>query len=545
MASMSVRTRTSTAVLLAVAEDEAGGVACLLPAQGQTLLARLVGQLRSVGVQQVIVLTRPEWAAACAQATDADVEAHPSVPAMLDRLAQLAAAATTDLLIAHADLLTHDAAVADMVLDNRVRNVVLSRSGAASPLQCPPLRISEGRVVASGSAYHRCEHANARLLGMCKVGHADLDRAATVLGELAALVADPPAEWCHELEHKRAAVDERVTTTGGAVVEARSVAALRDDPLPLVVVGLVRRDVPITPVPLRGLYWARPRAVGGAATALEQLRSVDEDAVRLDAAVKDVDGFFTTFFVSPYSRYIARWAARRGLTPNQVTVASAVVGLLAAAAFAAGSRAGLVAGAILLQLAFVGDCVDGQLARYTRQFSAFGAWLDSVLDRAKEYAVYAGLAIGATVSAAGDASPADGIWLMATAALALQTFRHYVDFSHGAQRRMTPRPPIWQRLEAAGEAPVVTSGDHAVAAAAASTTHSRGRTAIDALVTFGRRPWVTWVKRIVVMPIGERFALISLTAAVWGPRATFTALLTWGAVAVTYTTAARILRPIQ
>jgi phosphatidylglycerophosphate synthase len=542
---MSVPTPTSTAVLLAVAEDDEGDVACLLPADGQTLLARLVGQLRSVGVQRVIVLARPQWSAACAQATDVEVDAHASVSAMLDRLAQLAGTATTDLLIAQADLLTHDTAVADMVLDNRVRNGVLSRSGAPSPLLCASLRISEARVVASGSAYHRCEPANAQLLGMCRVGHADLDRAAAVLGELSAMAADPPAEWCRELEHKRAAVATRVTANAGSVVEARSVAALLDDPLPLVVVGLVRRDVPVTPVDLRELYWVRPRACGAAATALEELQRVDEDAVRLNAAVKDVDGFFTTFFVSPYSRYIALWAARRRLTPNQVTLASMGLGLLAAAAFAAGSRLWLVTGAVLLQLAFIADCVDGQLARYTRQFSAFGAWLDSVLDRGKEYVVYAGLAIGATDGPAAEGPAVDGIWFMATAALTLQTFRHYADFSHGAQRRMTPPPPIRHRLDAAGESPVGTPGTDDVAVEPGRTAHTgAGRAAINALVTFGRRPWVTWAKRIIVLPIGERLALISVTAAVWDARVTFAALLAWGTVAAAYTTTVRVLRPI-
>ena len=50
----------------------------------------------------------------------------------------------------------------------------------------------------------------------------------------------------------------------------------------------------------------------------------------------------------------------------------------------------MVAGAVLLQLAFTFDCVDGQLARYTRQFSKLGAWLDSIFDRTKEYVVFAG-----------------------------------------------------------------------------------------------------------------------------------------------------------
>src|SRR5919201_4363021 len=97
-----------------------------------------------------------------------------------------------------------------------------------------------------------------------------------------------------------------------------------------------------------------------------------DERARLDAAVKANDGFFTTFFVSPYSKYLARFAARRGWTPNALTIVSFVVGLAAAAGFGFGSRAGLVAGALLLQASFVLDCVDGQLARYTRRFSNVG-----------------------------------------------------------------------------------------------------------------------------------------------------------------------------
>ena len=52
-----------------------------------------------------------------------------------------------------------------------------------------------------------------------------------------------------------------------------------------------------------------------------------------------------------------------------------------------------IAGAALVYLSFVLDCVDGQLARYTRRFSKFGGYLDSVFDRTKEYVAFAGLAI--------------------------------------------------------------------------------------------------------------------------------------------------------
>ena len=67
-----------------------------------------------------------------------------------------------------------------------------------------------------------------------------------------------------------------------------------------------------------------------------------------------------------------------------------VVGLAAAALFAVGEPVALVAGALLLQLSLVLDCVDGDVARYTRRFSPLGAWLDASTDRLKEFACYAG-----------------------------------------------------------------------------------------------------------------------------------------------------------
>jgi hypothetical protein len=269
-----------------------------------------------------------------------------------------------------------------------------------------------------------------------------------------------------------------------------------------------------------------------------RIADLDEDRLLLDSAVKGADGFFTTFFVSPYSRFIARWAARRGLTPNQVTLASLVIGVLAAAAFAAGERWGLVAGAVLLQVAFTTDCVDGQLARYTRQFSKFGAWLDSMLDRTKEYLVFAGLAIGA--SRAGDP-----VWLLACSALALQTVRHTSDASHASlQREATGavrQPPLEQPL------------DHAGAAAEARRTTvappPRRRTFAARVLSLWARldnvRVVRWLKRMAAFPIGERFAVISITAALFTPRVTFIALLAWGSFAIAYTHSGRILRAIR
>ncbi|MEV5987073.1 DUF5941 domain-containing protein [Streptomyces sp. NPDC052051] len=238
--------------------------------------------------------------------------------------------------------------------------------------------------------------------------------------------------------------------------------------------------------------------------ARQAVAAVDDEAVRLRSAVKARDGFFTTHCISPYSRYIARWCARRGLTPNQVTTASLLTALIAAASAATGTRGGFVAAGILLILSFVLDCTDGQLARYSLQYSTLGAWLDATFDRAKEYAYYAGLALGA-------ARGGDDVWALALGAMVLQTCRHVVDFAfneanHDATANTSPTAALSGRLDSVG--------------------------------------WTVWARRMIVLPIGERWAMIAVLTALTTPRITFVVLLIGCAFAATYTTAGRVLRSL-
>ncbi|MFC7843430.1 DUF5941 domain-containing protein [Streptomyces sp. NPDC001046] len=242
--------------------------------------------------------------------------------------------------------------------------------------------------------------------------------------------------------------------------------------------------------------------------ARQAVADVDDEAVRLKSAVKARDGFFTTFCISPYSRYLARWCARRGLTPNQVTTASLLTALIAAACAATGTRGGFVAAGVLLIASFVLDCTDGQLARYSLQYSTLGAWLDATFDRAKEYAYYAGLALGA-------ARGGDDVWALALGAMVLQTCRHVVDFSFN-------------------EAHVVGAG------AGANTSPTAALS--GKLDSVG---WTVWVRRMIVLPIGERWAMIAVLTALTTPRITFYALLAGCAFAAAYTTAGRVLRSLN
>ncbi|MFI0150217.1 DUF5941 domain-containing protein [Streptomyces lydicus] len=238
--------------------------------------------------------------------------------------------------------------------------------------------------------------------------------------------------------------------------------------------------------------------------AREAVAAVDDEAVRLRTAVKSRDGFFTTFGISPYSRYLARWCARRGLTPNQVTTASLLTALIAAGCAATGTRGGFVAAGLLLLFSFVLDCTDGQLARYSLQYSTLGAWLDATFDRAKEYAYYAGLALGA-------ARGGDDVWALALGAMVLQTCRHVVDFSfneanHDATANTSPTAALSDKLDSVG--------------------------------------WTVWVRRMIVLPIGERWAMIAVLTALTTPRIVFYALLVGCALAACYTTAGRVLRSL-
>ncbi|MGA5036428.1 DUF5941 domain-containing protein [Streptomyces capoamus] len=238
--------------------------------------------------------------------------------------------------------------------------------------------------------------------------------------------------------------------------------------------------------------------------ARQAVAAVDDEAVRLKSAVKSRDGFFTTFFISPYSRYLARWCARRGLTPNQVTTASLLTALIAAGCAATGTRGGFVAAGVLLIASFVLDCTDGQLARYALKYSTLGAWLDATFDRAKEYAYYAGLALGA-------ARGGDDVWALALGAMILQTCRHVVDFSfneanHDATANTSPTAALSDKLDSVG--------------------------------------WTVWVRRMIVLPIGERWAMIAVLTAATTPRITFYVLLAGCAFAATYTTAGRVLRSL-
>jgi hypothetical protein len=111
--------------------------------------------------------------------------------------------------------------------------------------------------------------------------------------------------------------------------------------------------------------------------------------------------------------------ARTRVTPNQVTLATLVVFVAGAAMLAVCPARGALVGAVaILELSYVLDCVDGQLARMKGTSSPVGAHLDFLMDEIKAFVLVAAVAIrlwrgaGGAASAASATFATSDLWLL-------------------------------------------------------------------------------------------------------------------------------------
>lgn len=481
-----------TAVLLATAAVAPGRPAATLPLAGTTTpLDRLRGQLRPRACA-VRLLTRPDLAPSLGATTP---HASEDLCTDLEALAELLEGAERGpVLLLQAEVVVSEALLDVVLADPRPAvTALVGPAGLSWPVQ-----VAGGVVTAAASPLHVLTSDSASALGLLRVP-----------GPHRGAVARTARAAAQALR--------------AAAPPLRPGAAPPDDALAVLLVALVREGTRVRTVPLRGFAWGRALDEGSADHAARRLAEVDEDDARMNAAVKPDDGFFGTFFVSPYSKRLARSAARTGLTPNAVTVTSMALGLLAAALYAQGDRVALVLGAVVLHAALTLDLVDGQLARYAGAFSPLGAYLDAVSDRVKEYLVYAGLAVGA-------ARAGDDVWTLAALALVLQTTHHALQFSWpgGEQPQVVPRqgPVTLPELD-----PLEGPRGTARVAAAVST-----RTQGPAVMR--------WGKRALQFPIAERFAVLSLGPALAGARVTLTVFVLWVCAALAWSLTGRVLRSV-
>jgi len=106
---------------------------------------------------------------------------------------------------------------------------------------------------------------------------------------------------------------------------------------------------------------------------------------------------YSRFINRPLGRLLAAAAFKLGMSPNAVTVVSAIVtaaGLLVLVTGPAHPARAIIA-MLLLVLGFALDSADGQVARLTGTSSATGEWLDHVVDAGKIVAVHGSVLVAA------------------------------------------------------------------------------------------------------------------------------------------------------
>jgi len=96
---------------------------------------------------------------------------------------------------------------------------------------------------------------------------------------------------------------------------------------------------------------------------------------------KKTDGPISRYINRPVSTFLSRFLVKFNITPNEITVFSFFISVVAAFLISQKNYLALAAGGMLAQLSSIVDGCDGEVARLKFLSSDYGAWLDRVLDR--------------------------------------------------------------------------------------------------------------------------------------------------------------------
>jgi hypothetical protein len=322
-----------------------------------------------------------------------------------------------------------------------------------APLFNGDVRVTGGRVAGASSKFHTLKGGNRTFVGILRLSQNQRDSIITTLSAV------------------------KDNETYGEAID-------------LVLVALVRAAVIVSPASLKAAPFIRSSDDSAKAKVQEEINGLNIARLRLKMANRANDGFFSVFVLRKFSKLFTWAAVRLKMTPNQVTLISFAVGLLSAYEFSRGTFWSIFAGAVLLQLSLIIDCVDGELARYTRQFSALGAWLDAITDRIKEYLVFFALAYGA-------AQNGRDLWIPAMFMMVFQTFRHLSDYNFARINKVR-----------SADLPVIDFNQA-----------SDGFIPVDKVK---KSRFEYWSKKAVQFPIGERWLVISASSIIGGAAFTFT-----------------------
>jgi len=336
-------------------------------------------------------------------------------------------------------------------------------------------RVSQGRITGASSDFHEVGYGNHTFLGIIRLSQFQRTEIIDVLSRV------------KNTQHAGNALD-------------------------LILVALVRAALVVAPAEVAGAPFIRSANPAEREAVRKSIASLNDARLRLKLANRANDGFFSVFVLRKFSKLFTWLAVRLKMTPNQVTLISFAVGLLSAYEFSRGTFWTIFAGAVLLQLSIIIDCVDGELARYTRQFSELGAWLDAITDRIKEYLVFFALAYGAAKSGR-------DLWIPAMGMMLFQTFRHISDYNFARinKIRSTQLLPIDFDIKADGFINV---------------EHEK------------KTRFEYWSKKALQFPIGERWLVISASSVIGGAAFTFTVMPILSFISIALVFRGRIIKTL-
>lgn len=336
-------------------------------------------------------------------------------------------------------------------------------------------RVSQGRITGATSGYHEVGHGNHTFLGIMRLSQFQRVEIIEVLNKV------------KDTKHAGNAID-------------------------LILVALVRAALVVAPAEVAGAPYIRSAIEAEREAVKREISGLNDARLRLKLANRANDGFFSVFFLRKFSKLFTWAAVRLKMTPNQVTLISFAVGLYSAYQFSQGTFWSIFAGAVLLQLSIIIDCVDGELARYTRQFSQLGAWLDAITDRIKEYLVFFALAYGA-------AKDGRDLWIPAMGMMLFQTFRHLSDYNFARINKTRSSVLLPMDFEIKNDGHVATESEK-------------------------KSRFEYWSKKAVQFPIGERWLVISASSVIGGAAFTFTIMPILALISITLVFRGRVRKSL-
>ena len=115
----------------------------------------------------------------------------------------------------------------------------------------------------------------------------------------------------------------------------------------------------------------------------------------LDGLRKDSDGPISRYINRPISMALSRLVVNTPVTPNQISISTLVISLIAAGFAAWGGYLAFLISGLLFQAASIVDGTDGEVAKLKFQASRYGEWVDTVCDNISYLAFLMGLIVGA------------------------------------------------------------------------------------------------------------------------------------------------------